>query len=317
MSKSDGYFEVARVDADIGHEEFRKSFVEPELPVIVQGVGRHWPARKKWTATYLQSSLCGAPKVQHHVVYYLMTTDALREDYDLPQVVSKLLNCPSVFPQEMNTRIWLNRGGNVSHWHYDADIMSVFNAQIKGRKQWRLISPDTPPPCYPFSNFAVFDDESRILRNKRHTMFTLEEGDMLYVPPLWFHSVAALDEENINLNWTFTKRETQVKSRTLTRQIESYVVHRYFERHPVAPIRQIYAWFLEMFPAYLVIAWRYDDLMDSPVDCSLTTLVGRVFKELGMLGKTLLSIPRMRAYLKTLDTMPGLDESTGNRSAAR
>ena len=240
VSEFESRFEIDRVDKDIEFERLLQEFVEPEKPVVTESVGSHWPARRKWTADYLQASLSREPSVRDHVVYYQMRTNTLGADYDIPVVVRSLIDCPQTFPQQANTRIWLNVKHNVSHWHYDSKFENVFNAQVKGRKRWTLISPQTPPACYPFSNFAILDDDEKVLKNKRHTTFELNEGDLLYVPPLWFHKVIALEDENINLNWVFTKRKTDVISRALSRELERYLLYLYFSDHAVATIRRFY-----------------------------------------------------------------------------
>lgn len=308
-STSDNPFEITRVNKDIGLDRFCREFVEKETPVIMEGVGCHWPARTKWSSDYLQMSLSQEPSVEEHTVYYQMPANTLDRDYEMPGVVSHLIGCRHNFPMPKNTRIWINTEHNVSHWHYDSKLENIFNVQVKGRKHWCLISPRTPPACYPFSNFALLEDDRKVLKNKRYSRFVLEEGDMLYLPPLWFHKVVALDKESINLNWVFTKRRTEVSSKALRRELERYLLDLYFRNHKLPVLRFLYEKLGRMFPTYLGLAWPYRELTDSPVTRRRFHLTRRVLSELGMLVRALATVSRLRVELRTLDRVPRLTKA--------
>ena len=76
-------------------------------------------------------------------------------------------------------------------------------AQVVGRKYVRLYHPDAGPGLYPFSegfttNCSQVDidapDGSRFPKFSclRYFDAVLEPGDMLYIPPKWWHYVKAL-----------------------------------------------------------------------------------------------------------------------------
>ena len=306
MAESQGFFEIARVSKDVGFDEFYQSYFEPEKPVIIEGVGRHWLAKTKWSADYLREALSKEPSAESQVVYYMMRTNALGSDYEVPGLVNDLLDRGCTFPPEKGTRIWLNSKNNVSHWHYDSNIECVFNAQVKGFKEWTLVSPRTPLACYPFSNFAIVEDHRKSLRDKHYTTFVLNQGDMLYVPPLWFHRVKGLDEENINLNWVFTKRKTRVSSKTLAREIERYLLDEYFKNHEIAAVRRAYIRINSNIPGYLRLRWRFEALMETNLVHPRHYVIVRVLRELGMLGRTLLSTRGLRHTLRTIEKVPPL-----------
>jgi lysine-specific demethylase 8 len=114
---------------------------------------------------------------------------------------------------------WLSARGVLSWLHYDNDGLPHLNAQVKGRKRVVLYPPGQAALLYPFlytgdeggtySQFSQVDVEEPDLRRfpafARAQRFAgmLEEGDMLFIPPLWYHSFRHLDPININVNFSW------------------------------------------------------------------------------------------------------------------
>lgn len=42
-------FEIDRVEATIPPEEFAANYYLPQIPVVVAGIARHWPAARLWS----------------------------------------------------------------------------------------------------------------------------------------------------------------------------------------------------------------------------------------------------------------------------
>jgi hypothetical protein len=301
-----GHFEIERLDKDIGFDLFFQKYFQLEKPVIIEKVGKDWPAIKKWDRNYLQQKLSEESSVFNNVLFFVMDENTLGEDYIIPKVVKILLEESHTFPQKINTRIWINSRNNVSSWHYDSNIESVFNVQIQGRKEWQLVSPDTPLICYPFSNFALLGESINILKDKIYTQFILEEGDLLYIPPLWFHRVSALEEINVNLNWVMTKKRTEVLTKGLQREIERYLLDDYFRSHRCSAVKYIHRKINSYVPLYFQYRWRYEELIQTNFTPSKYYLVKRLFSELALLGKALLTIKQIRTIFRTIDRTPSL-----------
>jgi len=300
------YFDIDRVDKNIAFDAFYDKYFEPEKPVIIEGIGVNWLARTKWNTQYLQKSLARESSVESHKLYFTMEENTLGADYNIPDVINKLLHSSYIFPLEKNTRIWINSMNNISHWHYDSSLESVFNVQIKGKKEWYLISPQTPPPCYPYTNFVLLEDERKILGNKIFTRFTLNEGDLLYIPPLWFHKIIALEQENINLNWVMTKKKTKIISKTLIREMERYSFDNYFRYHKFTAIRYMHIKIDAIYPTYLKLDWKYDKLTETEHKLSRFYVIKMILRELLVLRKTLCTMTKIRKTFKKLDEIPEL-----------
>lgn len=302
MNTEPGYFEIPRVSPDTPFEVLDRDYFRPEMPVIIEGAGRDWPALKKWDLAYLREKLSGQPSVRHIVTFLLMDNDVLGDDAVYPDFIEKL-NAPArIFPYRSNARIWINSRNNVSGWHFDSGVVNNFNTQIVGRKEWTLVSPQTPPDCYPFTHLAIAAADDEIVRNRVHTRFVTQPGDMLYLPPLWFHTVRALDEENINLMWVFTKRKAEVTSPTLARDEFRYRMHWYLSKHRSAAVRAAYARVRSHIPGFMKVAWHYDELIETGIPRTRWSGVGWLLRELGMLGRTIATLPRLRR--QTADTAP-------------
>ena len=159
-------------------------------------------------------------------------------------------------------------------------MVNVFNIQITGSKDWLLLSPESPPTFYPFTNFAIVGPKDEdVCRNRKHTRFTLNSGDLLYMPQLWTHKVYARDNENISLNWLLTSNESEVQTPAMERELERYQLQRYFSNHEYAMVRNTFNKLYAGLPEYLRTKWRYKDLVKSPYQTSPAKLALRVLKE--------------------------------------
>jgi peptidyl-lysine (3S)-dioxygenase / protease len=121
---------------------------------------------------------------------------------------------PKYFPDQNGSdfRLWIGAAGQKSTIHNDD--YHGFNAQILGRKTFLLFSPEQYPAlytqmltehCWISPVDALNPDYERYPRFKeaRALQGTLEEGDMLYLPPFWWHQVWA-ETVCLNLNmWVY------------------------------------------------------------------------------------------------------------------
>ncbi len=296
-----GYFEIAREKANIGFEHFRRQYFDPEQPVIIENAGADWPAIKSWSEAYIRERLSKEPSAKTASLWYWMQRDTLRDDYSTPLIINSLLDLPDVFPRSDVMRIWIHCKGNVSSWHYDANLVNVFNAQVSGQKEWLLVSPQTPVDCYPFINFGImgYGDE-KTMRNKIHTRFMLNQGDLLYLPPLWFHKVISHGDENISLNWIFTKKETSISSKALVRELERYHLQQYLSMHRFKWVRNLFEKTNANIPGYLRWKWRYPEMIKTPLKPRRFQLTRRTFNELGVLAKVIRHANKIQPYIDGL-----------------
>lgn len=301
-----GYFEIDSVGSDITAEDFERDYLRPERPVIIEGAGAAWPALGRWDLPYLRQRLAAEPSVRNLALFLTLDGDVMAEDFSYPPFVAGLRTSPDIFPYPTNARIWINSRDNVSAWHFDNGVVNNFNTQITGSKEWTLVSPQTPLPCYPFSNFVVLDDDARLLRNTIHTRFVTRPGDMLYLPPLWFHTVRALEERNINLMWVFTKRRAPVNSPALARDEMRYRLDWHLSRHRWTAVRKAYAALTARSPRFLRVVWHFDRLIETDIAWTRRRQLRWFVDELKMLGRTVLTAPRIRAALRRSEKAPRL-----------
>jgi len=126
-------------------------------------------------------------------------------DNILPTFVKKVFarNDMSVRPLPM--RLFMQPNGHKTLYHYDGNSLHGFNLQIKGKKHWRLISPYTPLTSAPLMFVSLVS--KAFVPNASHYDyydFETQEGEMLFLPRYWIHSVLTCAEENINYNWVVT-----------------------------------------------------------------------------------------------------------------
>ena len=310
MSMTSGFFDIRRVHQDISFEDFYQQFFITETPVIIEGIGQSWPATSKWSIPYLQDRLSNEASVSSMLRFFKLDRHVLADDFTVPTFIKRLNNSPEVFPYRSNARIWINTRNNVSSWHYDNGMVSNFNTQITGKKDWILVSPQTPIACYPYSSYGIFDKEEKILKNKIYTKFMLNQGDMLYLPPLWQHTVKAIADININLCWVYTKRKTEVSSPALVRDQQRYLIDSYLSRHRLSLVRKLHTKLMSALPAYLNNQWLYDEMIESGMNYNWFDFLVMIIREDSMILRAILSYPQARKVLLDTNIVPVLKRSS-------
>lgn len=280
---------------------FLEKFVQPERPLLIKGLAKDWPAREKWSLDRLRADLHNHPKVKDRGVFFVSKKPVLQHDIVMPDFLEGILRSDDVMPDSIAWRFWINKKHNKTVFHYDTNAENVITVQVKGCKEWILVSPDTPLPSYPFTNFTLLRDEAKLLRNKVSYTFDLEEGDLLYVPPLWFHRAVAKEETNININWTFTKKATSVVTQEFRRETERCDLLHAFKTSKSSFVRKAYGMAIKAMPNVGGIGWGLKSFVASPYKPSRAALTGRFFKELSRIPGTLMTLPEVRATLRKVD----------------
>ncbi len=112
-----------------------------------------------------------------------------------------------------SVNVWIGPPYVIAHCHYDG--YHNFYAQLYGRKRFTLFSPTNWPGLYPFPflhpshaqaqvNASNQEDVEnfRSIREVEAVEVILEPGELLYIPPLWFHEVES-QSISISVNvWT-------------------------------------------------------------------------------------------------------------------
>lgn len=299
---SDGNMPSITTVSDVpDRAEFLEKYGGPERPLLIKGLAKSWPASGKWTPDRLRADLHGNPNVRDRGVFFVSKQPVLEDDIEMPDFLKGILGSDNVMADSIAWRFWVNRKNNRTEFHYDTNAENVITVQVKGRKEWVLVSPETPLPCYPFTNFTLLKSEDKLLRNKEYYKFDLEEGDLLYVPPYWYHRAVAKEDVNININWTFTKRATSVLSREFRRDIERIRVLDTFKNHKWSFVRNCYAKAIGALPKVGGIGWGLKSFISAPYAPGRMALVARCFKELLSIPGTLTTLSTVRATLKKVD----------------
>lgn len=161
-------------------------------------------------------------RIQHPVtgsyLYFTSDIDKLGE-WALGEInpVKELL---SLNPRKSSINIWIGQPHVVAHCHYDG--YHNFYAQLYGRKRFRLVRPTHWPGLYPYpflhpshaqAQVNVSREEDRqsfpLVGEVEAQEVILGAGDLLYIPPLWFHEVESLDV-SISVNVWTDSNQTQV-----------------------------------------------------------------------------------------------------------
>jgi hypothetical protein len=120
--------------------------------------------------------------------------------------------------EKITTNFWVSSPGTMTPLHYDV-VHNLF-AQVWGQKQLTLFAPEQWSMLYPFPVYSRVAGFSRVniqqpdlkkfpkFDKARPIAFTLNPGEMLYIPPFWWHQVHSLDAAiSVNFWWKITMRK--------------------------------------------------------------------------------------------------------------
>ena len=135
----------------------------------------------------------------------------------------------SLKPGYSSNRVCFEETGVIKHMHYDC--YHNFYTQIKGTKKFTVFPPSEWIYLYPYPYLHPHHEHTQVnISNTNDTdkfpfitkatgmEITLEAGDLLYLPPLWFHHVEALDT-SISVNTRTETEQTQIAEKILSYNI--------------------------------------------------------------------------------------------------
>ena len=121
--------------------------------------------------------------------------------FDQIQPIEELLR---LNPKSSSVNVWIGQPRVIAHCHYDG--YHNFYVQLYGHKRFKLYHPSNWPGLYPYPflhpshaqaqvNLSHQGSRKRFSSVNRVEWFetVLGPGDLLYIPPLWFHEVESLD----------------------------------------------------------------------------------------------------------------------------
>lgn len=196
---------------------FLERYYDNEQPVILTGTA-HTSASAQEVCRELNERIAQDQTVTQRLFWYDVNRELLDEICGMPPLVDQLLNEQEAYVRTNCARIWFNMQGHTTPWHYDGHSLHVFNLQLKGRKRWTIVSPETPLCNMPFSKTCIF--EKNTLRGKKYLEFEMTEGEMLFLPRYWYHHVHSMDELNVNVNWVLMHKRAPVSSAIARRERE-------------------------------------------------------------------------------------------------
>ncbi|CAL9170948.1 lysine-specific demethylase JMJ30-like isoform X1 [Musa acuminata AAA Group] len=226
-------------------ETFICDYFLHDSPVIISGCIDHWPARTKWKDIAYLQRVAGDRTVPVEVGKNYVCSEWKQELITFSQFLERVHsnNCPSnltylaqhpLFDQIQELRddimipdycfagggelrslnAWFGPLGTVTPLHQDPHH-NLF-AQVIGRKYIRLYPASASESLYPHTESMLSNSSQVDLDNIDFTEFpkvenldffdcVLEEGEMLYIPPKWWHYVRSLSTSfSVSFWWSAT-----------------------------------------------------------------------------------------------------------------
>jgi len=221
---------VERVDS-LDKKVFLLNYKSAKKPVVIESLTKDWPARKKWNVDYIKEVAgdCVVPlydsqpskdyKHQHapaiqmklkkyfelleqgendlRLFFYniLAGTPELVKDFSYPEIgLHFFKKLPVLFAGGKNAKVQM---------HFDIDLSDIFLCHFGGKKRVLRISPEQTQYMYrvPFSFSSLFDvdfdnpdfEKYPALQYLQGEVAELNHGDVLYIPPGYWHYIVYED----------------------------------------------------------------------------------------------------------------------------
>ncbi|XP_006812090.1 bifunctional peptidase and arginyl-hydroxylase JMJD5-like [Saccoglossus kowalevskii] len=212
----DGY--VEEVPYMIASEDFYQHFVSKHRPILFKGVAKDWMAYQLWSDSYLRQTY-GDMKfkmetkdddkevflsrqklgtfLDKYTTSNLYLVDELPPEMRHDVIMPLCLRCEEISSKFFVTYFWMSSGGTNSSVHEDTDenLLCV----IRGSKRAILVSPIYSHDLYaddantlgfsPVPADVVDLHKFPNVMNVRYIVAEMEEGDMLYLPQMWWHQI--------------------------------------------------------------------------------------------------------------------------------
>ncbi|XP_077989152.1 uncharacterized protein LOC144443519 [Glandiceps talaboti] len=210
--------EVEELNYMIAPEDFYQHFVAKHRPVLFKGMAKHWKAYNSWTDSYLREKygdlefkmetkdddktvFLSSRKLNDFLDAYetgnLYLVDEVAPEMRDEVTMPLCLRCEEISTKFFVTYFWMSSGGTNSSIHEDTDENML--CVIRGSKRTLLISPSYSHDLYaddanvlgfsPVPADKVDLEKYPRVMNVRYTVANMEEGDMLYLPQMWWHQV--------------------------------------------------------------------------------------------------------------------------------
>ncbi|KNA25428.1 hypothetical protein SOVF_005430 isoform A [Spinacia oleracea] len=218
--------------SELSLEGFLRDYYMLGLPVIISDSMSHWPARARWNNTDYLKKVAGGRTVPVEVGKNYLCSEWKQELITFSQFLERIQSrntcaVPTYLAQhplfdqikelrkdilvpdycyagggEMRSiNAWFGPGGTVTPLHHDPHH-NLF-AQVVGKKYVRLYAASVSEELYPHSETMLCNSSQVDLDNIDDNAFPkakdlefmdciLDEGDMLYIPPKWWHYVRSL-----------------------------------------------------------------------------------------------------------------------------
>lgn len=214
--------------ATITKDDFIRGYKTPEIPVVIEQLTAAWPARQKWNLDYLcavagdntvplygggdrakgrrhQHASVAAMKLRDYIASLKQGENKLRmffynilsyapqltKDFAFPDLGLKLFT-------KLPVLFFGGKGAKVQ-MHFDIDLADILLCHFGGKKRVYLFAPEQKKYLYhvPFSFSSLFDidiehpdyEKYPALQYLQGSVAELEHGDVLYIPPGYWHYI--------------------------------------------------------------------------------------------------------------------------------
>jgi ribosomal protein L16 Arg81 hydroxylase len=216
------------LEKDLSIKDFKKKYLKKNIPVILKGAALDWPATGKWDLNFFKDNYGDEEQPVIATTGEEIYSDK-KEKKDVNYVSLKEISSqkdkyygnfsPLVHKyKELREQLKLGRLRELQDWYsslmlyqlfiggegHKTDLHSEMSSNLfimlSGKKKWAMCSPkyaqflDVPvsrEPCFhsPVNFFKKESREQKSVHGIDYCEFILEEGDILFVPPYFWHQV--------------------------------------------------------------------------------------------------------------------------------